>query len=81
VQCLDTGETLFYAEPGKKYFLVLVDDHTRYMWAYPLTSRETDEVLPVLQKWLNRVENQCDPKLKVLRADHAKEYTSNHAKD
>lgn len=23
VQCRDTGETLFYAEPGKKYFLVL----------------------------------------------------------
>jgi hypothetical protein len=23
VQCLDSGETLFYAEPGKKYFLVL----------------------------------------------------------
>jgi hypothetical protein len=23
VQCLDSGETLFYAEPGKKYFLLL----------------------------------------------------------
>ena len=66
---------------GEKYILVLVDDYTRFEWAYPLSNRTAEEVFPILQAWLNRVENQCDRKLKVLRADHAKEYTSNEAKD
>jgi len=65
---------------GEKYFLVLVDDYTRYTWAYPLASRAAKEVFPILQDWLNMVQNQCDRKLKVLRADRAAEYTSNEAK-
>jgi transposase InsO family protein len=65
---------------GDKYFLVLVDDYTRFTWAYPLTTRATEEVLPILQKWLNQVQNQCDRKLKALRADHAAEFTSRDAK-
>jgi len=66
MQPLDLVHTdIAYALPetihGAKYFLVLVDDYSRYTWAFPLTSRDSDEVLPILQTWLEQGAEPAGP--------------------
>ena len=57
---------------GKKYFLRLIDDCTRYCYVYLLRSK--DEALEMFQHFKNEVENQLDRKIKVIRSDRGGEY-------
>ena len=57
---------------GKKYFLTLIDDCTRYCYVYLLRSK--DEALKMFQHFKNEVENQLDKKIKVIRSDRGGEY-------
>ena len=57
---------------GKKYFLTLIDDCTRYSYVYLLKSK--DEALEMFQHFKNEVENQFDRKIKVIRSDRGGEY-------
>ena len=57
---------------GKKYFLTLIDDCTRYCYVYLLRSK--DEALEMFQHFKNEVENQLDRKIKVIRSDRGGEY-------
>ena len=57
---------------GKKYFLTLIDDCTRYCYVYLLRSK--DETLEMFQHFKNEVENQLDRKIKVIRSDRGGEY-------
>jgi hypothetical protein len=74
-----------YAMPetsqGYQYFIVLIDDYSRYIWVFALKSRATAELLPILKRWLTNVQTQRDKKLKIFRADRAGELTSNDMKD
>ena len=57
---------------GKKYFLTLIDDCTRYCYVYLLRSK--DEALEMFQHFKNEVENQLDRKIKVIRSYRGGEY-------
>ena len=57
---------------GKKYFLTLIDDCTRYCYVYLLRSK--DEASEMFQYFKNEVENQLDRKIKVIRSDRGGEY-------
>ena len=57
---------------GKKYFLTLIDDCTRYCYVYLLRSK--DEALEMFKHFKNEVENQLDRKIKVIRSDRGGEY-------
>ena len=57
---------------GKKYFLTLIDDCTRYCYVYLLRSK--DEALEMFQHFKNEVENQLDRKMNVIRSDRGGEY-------
>ena len=57
---------------GKKYFLTLIDNCTRYCYVYLLRSK--DEALEMFQHFKNEVENQLDRKIKVIRSDRGGEY-------
>ena len=57
---------------GKKYFLTLIDDCTRYYYVYLLRSK--DEALEMFQHFKNEMENQLDRKIKVIRSDRGGEY-------
>lgn len=62
--------------PGrKKYFLLIVDDLTRYMWV-PLI-RSKDEALNAFKKWQSRAKDEAGCKLKALRTDRGGEFVSN----
>ena len=59
---------------NNRYFILFIDDFSRMTWVYFL--REKSEVFGVFKKFKALVENQNGKRIKVLRSDHGKEYTS-----
>ncbi|CAI7806945.1 unnamed protein product, partial [Closterium sp. NIES-53] len=60
------------AKDGSRYFLVLKDCKTRYVWAYPLAQKS--DALAAFQKWLPMVERQCKTTVQALRTDRGGEF-------
>lgn len=56
---------------GYKYFLTIVDDHTRVTWVYLL--RTKSEVLQVFPHFITMVEKQYQTSVKGVRSDNAQE--------
>ena len=52
---------------GNKYFITFVDDSTKYYYVYLLKSK--DEAIEKFVLYKNKVENQLNKKIKVLRSD------------
>jgi hypothetical protein len=59
---------------GNKYFLLLVDDMSRYMWLHLLSSKNQAAV--AIKNFQATVEVESGRKLKVLRTDRGGEFTS-----
>jgi len=59
---------------GRRYFPLLVDDCSRYMWLQLLTSK--DEAAVVIKKFKMRAEAESDKKLRMLRIDRGDEFSS-----
>jgi len=59
---------------NSKYFILFIDDLTRMTWIYFLS--EKAQVFDVFKKFVNLVETQSGCKIKTLRSDNGKEYTS-----
>nr|GEY31358.1 zinc finger, CCHC-type [Tanacetum cinerariifolium] len=60
---------------GKKLIFLLVDDCTRFMWAYFLTSK--DQALSTFKEFRQQIEMEMRIKLRMLRTDRGGEITSN----
>jgi hypothetical protein len=56
----------------KKYCIIFIDDCTRYCYIYLL--RNNDESLKIFKHYKNKIENQPDKKIKVIRNDESREY-------
>ena len=61
------GMKFIQTRGGKKYFLTLIDDCTRYCYVYLLRSK--DEALEMFKHFKNEAENQLDRKIMVIRSD------------
>ena len=59
---------------GKKYFMTLIDDSTRYCYVYLLNAK--DEALHYFKIYKAEVENQLEKKIKRVRSDRGGEYFS-----
>jgi hypothetical protein len=59
---------------GRRYFLLLVDDLSRYMWVVVLGSK--GEAADVIKRAQAAAEAECGRKLRVLRTDNGGEFTS-----
>jgi transposase InsO family protein len=59
---------------GRRYFLLLVDDLSRYMWVVVLGSK--GEAADAIRRAQAAVEVECGRKLRVLRTDNGGEFTS-----
>jgi hypothetical protein len=59
---------------GNKYFLLLVDDLSRYMWMATISSK--DQAAYAVKKNQMQVEGESGLKLKTLRTDRGGEFTS-----
>jgi transposase InsO family protein len=57
---------------GRRYFLLLVDDATRYMWVVLLTAKS--EASSAIKRIQAAVEKECGRKLRVLRTDNGGEF-------
>jgi hypothetical protein len=60
---------------GKKYFMTLIDDNTRFCYIYLLKSK--DEALHYFKIYKTEVENQLERKIKRVRSDRGGKYFSN----
>lgn len=60
---------------GASYFLLVVDDYSRYMWVELLKTK--DQALESFKKIIARAETESDGKLKALRTDRGGEFISN----
>ena len=59
---------------GKKYFMTLIDDSTRFCYVYLLNIK--DEALHYFKVYKAEVENQLEKKIKRVRSDRGGEYFS-----
>lgn len=59
---------------GKAFFLLLVDDHSRYMWLSLLENKSG--ALAAIQRFQACVEVEMGRRLRVLRTDNGGEFTS-----
>ena len=59
---------------GRWYFLLFVNDCSRYMWLQLLTSK--DEAAAAIKKFKVRAKAESSKKLRVLRTNRGGEFTS-----
>ena len=59
---------------GKKHFMTLIDDSSRYYYVYLLNTKY--EALHYFKIYKAEVENQLEKKIKQLRSDRGGEYFS-----
>jgi hypothetical protein len=59
---------------GSRYFILLVDDASRFMWVKVLQS--TDYAVEAIKKYQTAVEAQTGQKLRVFRSDRTGEFNS-----
>ena len=64
---------------GKKYFFLVVDDYSRYMWVVLLRSK--DEAFEAFKKLKAATEMEHKVKVRALRTDRGGEFTSNEFND
>jgi hypothetical protein len=64
---------------GNRYFLIIVDEHTHYLWV-EIVSKKSDS-FSRLKKWKLEVEHETDLKLQYLKSDGGKEFGSNEFKE
>ena len=58
---------------GSRYFVVFVDDYSRYSWIFHMKHRS--ELLQVYSNFVKMVEAQFSKHIKISRSDNALEYT------
>nr|GEW99430.1 zinc finger, CCHC-type [Tanacetum cinerariifolium] len=60
---------------GKKYIFLIVDDYSRYMWVYFLSTK--DQAFDTFKEYKSTIEKELRTTLKMLRTDRGGEFTSN----
>ena len=58
---------------GSRYFVMFVDDYSRYSWVFLMLSR--DELLNIYRNFANMVKTQFSKTIKVFRSNNARELT------
>jgi hypothetical protein len=62
-------------EGGQRYFMIMIDDASRYCYVYLLETK--DEALNCFKTYKAEVENQLEKKIKRFRSDRGGEYFYN----
>ncbi|CAI7927977.1 unnamed protein product [Closterium sp. NIES-54] len=70
------GPTRAPSLSGSRYFLTIVDDHTRAVWVYPLKTKG-EVAAAVLKEWMLRAQRESGHKVKVIRIDNGGEFIGN----
>ncbi|CAI7884442.1 unnamed protein product [Closterium sp. NIES-54] len=67
------GPTRAPSLSGSRYFLTIVDDHTRAVWVYPLKTKG-EVAAAVLKEWMPRAQRESGHKVKVIRTYNGGEF-------
>ncbi|CAI7739231.1 unnamed protein product [Closterium sp. NIES-54] len=67
------GPLLVQGHKGERYFLTIVDDWSRLMWAYPLKQKD-HAASTIKEDWLPFVEKQAECVVKRIRTDQGDEF-------
>ena len=67
------GPSSVFSIGGSQYFVVFVDDYSRYSWIFNMKHRS--ELLQVYSNFAKMVETQFSKRIKIFRSDNALEYT------
>nr|GEV31252.1 putative ribonuclease H-like domain-containing protein [Tanacetum cinerariifolium] len=62
------GPTFVKSLNKKKYYLVVIDDYSRFTWVFILATK--DETNPILKTFITGIENQLSLKVKIIRSDN-----------
>ena len=54
-----------------RYVLTIIDHFSKYAWAYPITKKDKEHVLPLFEKWLDSLGNR---KVRILQTDGGGEF-------
>lgn len=74
VHCDLWGPSPVTSTDGYRYYVIFVDDYSRFTWCYPLkTKTGFYSVLPI---FLNLVQTQCSRKVKVFQSDGGTEFVN-----
>jgi histone deacetylase 1/2 len=68
----DVWTSPVYSNSGNKYYLVLLDDFTHYIWTFPL--RNKSDVLSLLQSFRTYVATQFELPWLALQTDNGREF-------
>ncbi|SGY60597.1 BQ5605_C007g04454 [Microbotryum silenes-dioicae] len=60
---------------GARYALVIVDDHSRYLWVIPMSHKS--DTFAAFKSWLAKVERSTSRKVLAVRSDNGGEFMSN----
>ena len=66
------GQTTYKSLGGNLFFLVIVDDYSRYTWVFLLHNKT--EVAACFKKFAKRAQNKFEVKLKKIKSDNDKEF-------
>jgi len=61
-------------EQGKKYIMMIVDEYSRYLWAYPITEKSTKKTDMVLEHLLTSLATNGYPYPKRVQTDSGVEF-------
>lgn len=57
---------------GFRYYIIFVDDHSRYTWIYPM--KQKSEALTIFTQFKNLIENKLEKKIKAVQSDWGGEF-------
>ncbi|GKB92074.1 zinc finger, CCHC-type containing protein [Tanacetum coccineum] len=60
---------------GKRYIFLIVDNYSRYMWVYFLSTK--DQAFDTFKEYKSTIEKELRTTLRMLRTDRGGEFTSN----
>ena len=66
------GSTPFPTEGGSHYFVIFVDDYSRFTWTYML--KHCSDVVPIFQSFHKMIQTQFSHIIKIFQSDNAQEY-------
>jgi transposase InsO family protein len=73
------GHIAYISIGGSKYGLIIIDDYSRFTWMFFL--QDKSETQEVLKKFLKRVQNEFDAKVKRIRSDNSTEFKNTEVED